>query len=152
MTESLDSFMQSKFPSQQNAIRTIWKTDISDMPEALRNLPEDRREALIASYADHIFLTMHYYPEQFSKGLLCLTSCNPDNPEVSTSYAKEGEYHVGDNLPNYRFWYNDINLSRDKRVPLFIPIERLKTDHMTDEIEYYRLFKKLMEQNSKSSP
>ena len=156
-TESLNNFMEAQFPSRQKAIRAIWKGELSELPDAIKNLPESRREAIVACYADNLFLTMEKYPEQLAKGYLWLTSCEPDTPHFSTKYARDVQsFFVGTDLPNFGFGYSQIEIQRkqinyrdeadrNSRKPLFVPIAQLKTDHMLDELSYYRTFRSVVD-------
>jgi len=150
-TMTLYDFMESKFPSQQMAVRAVWSMDVSELPDAIRLLSEDERESLVACYPEHIFLTMEHYPEQLMKGYLWLTSCEPCNPSLSTSYARRGEpFFVGVDFPNFGYGYSQIEIQRkqinykdeadrDSRKPLFVPISKLRTN-MPERLEHYREF------------
>ncbi len=156
ITDSLYEFMQEGFPSQQEAIRAIWNKDVDQIP-VIRDLQPDRREAIVACYAKQIFLTMEKYPEQLAKGYLWLNSCEPDAPHLSTDYAKKGgDFFVGTDLLNWGYGYNAIEIQRKRinyrdeadqnsRKPLFVSIERLKTDHMPEELEHYKLFRNVVD-------
>lgn len=152
-TKSLDDFMKPYFPSQQEAIMTVWKMDPSELPASIRDLPEDRIEALVACYADNIALTMTKYPEQLAQGYLRLCSCDPKKPELATDYAKnEGKVLIGTDMPDWRFGYSAMEESRPStsywnpdRKPLFVPIERLETKHMPEKLKQYMLIRSILD-------
>jgi hypothetical protein len=153
-TEGLHEFMQTKFPSQQEAIQTIWGRDPSELPDAIRDSLE--REAIIACYAEKILLTMEKYPAQLARGYLWLTSCEPETPHLSTSYATDdSDFFIGDDLPNWGYGYEGIELKsktvnfrdeadKNSRKPLFVAINQLRTDHMPERLRHYRLFRSLV--------
>ena len=142
-TESLYEFMEAKFPSKQEATRTVWKMKTSELPGVLRDLPRERREAIVACYAQHIMLTQEKFPELLAQGYLWLKSCDPKTPQHSTDYAKEGsDFIVGYALPNWGYGYRGIKLM-PKRKPLFVPIRRLKTDHMPERLRHYEIFRNI---------
>lgn len=158
--ESLYKFMNNKSPSQREGIRTVWRMNPFELPPSLKDLPTDRRKAIIACYSDNIFLTMEKFPELLKKGYLWLTSCDPDYPENSTDYANKRsllseDVLVGTDLLNWGFDYNKVGVirktyyrdekDRNHDKPLFVVIRNLETEHMPERLEHYKLFRSLVE-------
>ena len=150
-TESLSDFLRLGFPSQQEAVRVVWSLASWQVPGVLRTFPHDRRAALLACYAKEVYLTMRHYPDQLAQGRLFLTSCDPAHPELSTEYAhpyKNQRGHkdvvVGTGLPSFDYGYERIELRRDHRKPLFVPLSQLATAHMPERIQHFWQFRQMM--------
>ncbi len=150
--KGLSDYLGEIFPSRANAIRKVWKMSTDKFPPQIGKLPDEQREALIATYAPEIYLTMQKYPEQLVQNLLWLTSCDPDKPANSTNYARPGKpFFIGRTLPNWGYAYSTIEIrrkqinygekGRDNDKPLFVPINALRTDGVTEELEYYATFR-----------
>jgi hypothetical protein len=137
--EGLTKFLYEKNPSERRAIRRIWRMAYSELPDAVKALPREQGYSVVACYAEELFLTLKYYPEMLIRGYLFLTSCNPEKPEEATGYRA---VVVGREMPLFSYGHRSIEKVGGDERPLFVQIENLKTEHLSECLYHYRVFRR----------
>lgn len=143
LTHSLSEY-DSGFPSQIRAKRIMWACDPQSLPYGLAILDTQRREELIAAYPADLYLTIKYYPDMLDAGYMFLTLTK--TPGYATSYPHE-KIITRPDLPVFDFSYDTIehrpDMAQKGYAPLFILLDALETDHMTDDINQLKEFRAL---------